>query len=227
MKRLLERPLAVAGLNEDSLVPGPLLLCGPGQYRLYVCSLDDAHRRAVETFVADGYHNVFGARLTDFYPDILTLRGPAGALAAAVGCRLADGQSLFLEQYLSRPVECALAERVGPVCRQDIVELGNFAVARRRYVHGFFGLVGHWLQRVGIEWITFALTASLRRVFERARVPMLDLGPADASQLSSAVEQWGSYYAHGPRVTAVPVRAGLAHFNLNAGEIPRCGQAAR
>ena len=46
-------------------------------------------------------------------PELLALRDADGAVRAAVGCRAAATEPLFLETYTREPIEAALARRTG------------------------------------------------------------------------------------------------------------------
>lgn len=197
-----------------SLVP-------PAGPHLLVLSQPASPGRAdVERFVAAAYERAFGARLTQFYPSMLELRLDDNCLLGAAGIRAAQNQRLFVEHYLPRPVQYMIADHVGPVPRAAVVEIGNLAVADSESTHAFFSLIGRWVQHFGIEWITFALTRPLQRLFGRAGVSLLDFGPADPGKLPAGTDDWGRYYARGPRVMAVPVRDGLAQFHRSHGHCP-------
>lgn len=214
MRKLLSKPRAVAGLPLSNI---------DEDTRLYELSHGGPHLRLVEAegtgrlqaqeFIAQAYRRVFDAELQSFYPSLIALYGEDGALCGAAGARYAEQQDLFLEQYLSLPVEHLIAEQAGEhIHRNSVVEFGNLSVARPAMTYPFMNMVGGWLLTYGVEWLVFALTRSLRALFQRAGVEMLDLGSAEPIRLAPSPNRWGSYYEHDPRVTAVRLGRGLASF---------------
>ncbi|MFG5409585.1 thermostable hemolysin [Piscinibacter sakaiensis] len=85
----------------------------------------DPGRAEVEAFVAAVFSERYGAELRQFAPMLAARRDEGGALVAAAGWRVADAGPLFLEQYLSRPVEELLGAPRG-----RIVEVGHLAAAQ-------------------------------------------------------------------------------------------------
>src|SRR5512134_2381976 len=66
-------------------------------------------RAQFEAFIAARFGRAYGARVTHFLPHLLGVRDGLGRWQAAAGYAAAAGGRLFLEQYLERPVEQALA----------------------------------------------------------------------------------------------------------------------
>ena len=221
MRKLLTSPRAVAGLTLDRIDQDTRLfeLAG-GDLHLRLVEPGQESRTNTQAFIARAYRRVFDADLHTFYPSLIALHGQDNRLDGAAGARYADGQHLFLEQYLSAPVEHLISELHGKDIRRDsIVELGNLSVNRPALTYPFIGMIGGWLQTYQVEWIVFALTRTLRRLFERAGVEMLDLGPAEPSYLAPSPNNWGRYYEHNPRVMAACLAPGINHFQLRHGSI--------
>lgn len=165
-------------------------------------------RTVVEAFIAAGFRKAYGARLTEFMPELVALHD-SGQLAAACGLRPAASAPLFLEQYLDAPVEHALDAHGAE--RRTIVEVGNLSIARPGYArHLVAGLTG-LLHGRGMQWALFSAVPALRNNFIRLGIPLFDLGPADPARLPAAARaSWGSYYRQNPRVTAVQVDAAFS-----------------
>jgi hypothetical protein len=189
-----------------------------GRLHLSLVEPEREQRYEAQEFITRAYDRIFGAKLRSFYPSLITLHEDGWRLCGAAGARHADGQRLFLEQYLDCSAESAIAGQAGgEVSRRGIVEIGNLSVARPALTYPFMGMIGGWLQAYEVEWLVFALTRTLRRLFQRAGVDLIDLGAAEPRRLQEASDHWGDYYDHEPRVTAVRLSSGLAHFRLRHG----------
>jgi hypothetical protein len=170
-------------------------------------------RLATEHFIAAGFLKAYGARLTEFMPELMGLYdGPL--LAAACGLRPAATSTLFLEQYLEHPVEQVLGRAIATTANRDkIVEVGNLSVARPGYARHFVLWLTLHLRSIGMEWALFSAVPALRNNFRRLGIPMVTLGPAMPERLANHVRaNWGTYYEQGPQVTAVHVAT--AHATL-------------
>lgn len=160
-------------------------------------------RPAVESFIAAGFLKAYGARLTEFMPELVALHDD-GALAAACGLRSAAGTPLFLEQYLDVPVERVLGNAGAD--RYTITEVGNLSIARPGYARHLVAGLTRLLHERGMHWALFSAVPALRNNFWRLGIPMTDLGPADPARLSATARaNWGSYYLQRPQITAVHV----------------------
>lgn len=161
-------------------------------------------------FVRGTYRQHFGARLGAVMPELCALVEADGRPRAVAGLRAAASGPLFLEQYLPVPIESAIAAACGqPIRRADVWEVGNLATrcpgAARELVASAAGL----LAERGAVWVAFTATRRVLAVFRRLRIPLLALGDAQAGMVHDDGTDWGSYYAHGPRVVAGRVLHGL------------------
>lgn len=217
MRKLLSNPRAVAGLSIKRIDEDTRLFeLDDGEYYLQLVEPSGKYRVETQAFITQAYRRVFGAELRSFYPSLVALNGAAGQLCGAVAARYAEGQPLFVEQYLGRSIEREITQAAGTgVLRQSVVEIGSLSVIRPAMTYPFISMIGGWLQSYDVEWLVFSLTQTLRRLFERAGVEMLDLGPADPARLSSSENDWGSYYQHDPRVMAARLDSGLVSFHLH------------
>lgn len=159
------------------------------------------HRAELEHFIAARFQRTYGARVTQFLPNLLGMRDDAGAWVAAVGYAGAGAGPLFLEQYLDDPVERVLGPQLErPVPRERIVEVGNFAAVRAGVARRLIPALAARLKSLGFEVAVFTATRELRNAFLRLKLWPLLLAPADPLRLSDAAATWGSYYAHKPIV---------------------------
>lgn len=160
-------------------------------------------REAVEDFIREVYRRHYGADVGLFAPVLVALHDDEGAMIAAAGYRAADLAPLFLERYLTAPVECLLAAEGASVpCRRGIVEVGHLASGRagagRRLV---FRLAEH-LAAEGFDWVVSTLTEELHQLFVRLGIEPRLLGAAEPQALGPQAADWGSYYDHRPLVLA-------------------------
>lgn len=219
MKGLLRKSRAVAGLTCRSIEEDTRLFESQGgQYRLQLVEPEQEDRPEAQAFIAEAYRRVFDARLSEFYPSLVSLHSADTGLQGVAGARYAEGQPLFVEQYLTAPVDRLLSQMGGSsTSRSQVVEVGNLSVSRAAMTYPFISLIGGWLMSHGIDWIVYSLTDSLQRLFSRSGVELLDLGPARSERLAPSDNDWGSYYQHGPRVMATPLSSGLFNFQLHHG----------
>ncbi len=216
MSELRDLPQVVAGLSLAHIDEETWLHESPcGHFHLHLIESTARSRASVENYIAEAYARAFEAKLSCFYPSIIVLHDEQEHLLGALGLRSARRQTLFLERYLRRPIECVIADHAGPTCRANIVEIGNLAISSVAQTYSMITLIGEWLRHYGIHWVTFSLTRSLRQMFQRAGVPVYDLGAARPERVSGDRNDWGSYYSYQPHVVAIPVRDGLARFQAS------------
>ena len=164
-------------------------------------------RQEAEWFVRDAFSAAYAADIAHFMPTLMTLRSDAGRLLAVLGLRTAGAAPLFLEQYLTAPVEQVLSGATGlPVARSQLVEVGNFAVGAAGGGRWLITALTAFLHSAGSTWAVFSCGPELRNAFGRLGIGLVDLAPADPSLLDAAErERWGRYYDQKPRVMAANV----------------------
>lgn len=176
---------------------------------LWLAQAGDAPRRAFERFVRQRFDEAHGARISNFMPDLFGLHDAQQQLSAVCGTRLAGQQPLFLEQYLSAPIEqtiAGLAER--PVVRNEIIEVGNLAAISAGSARMIIVIMTCLLARRGLQWVVFTGAASLINSFHRLGLEPLRLCSADPSVLGEQRHDWGQYYAQRPQVFAGSIQLG-------------------
>ena len=164
----------------------------------------DPGRAEVEDFVAAVFRARYGAELRQFAPMLAARRDAEGVPVAAAGWRAADAGPLFLEQYLSRPVEDLLGAP-----RRRIVEVGHLAAAQAGEGRRLILQLGPLLAAAGADWVVSTVTEELRLLFLRLGIAPLALGVADPARLGAAAAAWGRYYDHQPVVLAGAVGPAL------------------
>jgi hypothetical protein len=138
---------------------------------------------------------------------------------AIAGLRFAGCSALFLEHYLDRPVEQAVARRFHePVDREQIVEIGNLVSMLPGAASMLFAVLPGLLDAAGVRWVVCTATPRVHGMLEGMGFPSKTICAADPSVLGDGVESWGSYYESRPRVIAgdVKVAARLARGNADA-----------
>ena len=160
----------------------------------------DPGRACVEAYIHRQFSSCFGANVKQFMPYILTLE-KKGAISAAIGFRLAEKHTLFLEQYLTKPVEQMVSETISaPVKRTSIVEIGNLAASRPGQTKQLFMLLALLLESMGYAWVVCNTTPQIRNTFKRMGFEYLTLQRTSSRSLQQDANLWGSYYSHDPRL---------------------------
>ncbi len=168
-----------------------------------------AERAALECFIAERFHDAYGAQVSHFCDHLVGMRGPQDLWRAAAGFTAAAGARLFLEQYLDAPVEAVLARASGRRVERDwIAEVGNLAAAPG-LLRELIPALGAYLHQLGYRWVVFTATRELHNAFRRVRLEPLELAPARAARLPDGGAAWGSYYDHAPKVMGGPIAACL------------------
>lgn len=177
-------------------------------------------RTCVENFIRGIYAAHYGADVRHFAPVLMALYDSDGELVAAAGYRPAGSQPLFLERYLTAPVETllGLAPQHQPA-REHLVEVGHLAASRAGEGRRLIRLLGPHLAAQGFQWVVSTLTEELRQLFVRLGVVPLALGVADPAMLGAEAAQWGSYYDHRPIVLAGHLDAALQMLARRQGRV--------
>jgi len=213
------QPLTIA----EGVASSPVLEAMPPEH---------PERPALQAFIAGEYRRRHGAHIDHFARFLLGLKHPDQGWCAGLGYTLPDAEPLFVEQYLDRPVEDAIALRLGlPVRRDQVVEVGNLAAigpgAARRLIVAMTAL----LHRLGRTWVVFTSTRSLLNSFARLRIEPILLAAADPLCLPDGGHNWGTYYRNHPQVMTANIPLGFVHLAAQRGaSLPGardCGRALR
>ena len=134
----------------------------------------------------------------------------AGDLVACTGYRQASREPLFLEQYLDSAVEACLFEATGQlVKRENIVEIGGFAVTNAEYALPFMFHLAPAFAAMGFSTAVCAVTDPVRRYLKKLGVETVSLGDADPSRVDTSNNAWGTYYDLAPCVLAGNIDAAV------------------
>ena len=168
----------------------------------------DAGRGEVEAYIAAVFAANYGARIHSFLPLLLSQR-KRDSISSALGLRRADRGTLFLEQYLDRPVEEVLTEATRhSVARADIVEIGNLVSTCHGSTLMLFLMLAELFAAAGMTWAIFTATPEVHSLLQKLALDQVVLCRADGERLGAELADWGSYYDTHPSVTAVNVSEG-------------------
>lgn len=192
---------ALARLDAASSPP-ERLQAGQGEAaRLTVHQPDSAGREQIEQFIHRVYKKSYGASVQSYAPVLLSLADESGRITAAAGYRIASTGPLFLENYLSQPIE-SLIRTHASVPRGRIVEVGHLSSEQSGAGRRLIKLIGWHLADLGLQWVSSTLTQELQHFFVRLGIAPVALGAADPARLGPDAQLWGSYYDHHPVVVA-------------------------
>ncbi len=183
------------------------------QQELQLHDQPDAVRAEVESYIASRFDECYGAEITTFLPRLISAQFD-GKTSAAVGLNMAATGSLFLEQYLDASVEQTLAGAAKqPICRDNIVEIGNLTVTQSGNSFLVFILLNAILDAAGYRWVSFTATRQVRRILGKLDCRAHKLCDAKVSKLNSDQAKWGAYYETEPEVLAVNIQESMAILN--------------
>ena len=160
-------------------------------------------REQTERFVEEAYARCYGSIIAQHYPTLMALHGEDGGIIAAVGIRTAAEESLFLENYLGRPVQDALRTATGlRVARKKIVEIGNLASNGKGASIFLFVTLAAYLKQQQFSHAVVTATDVLRQAFAFLGFDPVPLAAANPQALPDGGASWGRYYERDPRVLA-------------------------
>lgn len=163
--------------------------------RIYLSSGRDDHWRRTSRFIQQRYHDAFDACITVTFPELMWVCDQSGSVLAAAGVRSAEAETLFLEQYLSEPVEKSIS-----VNRDRIVEIGNLVSVDKAATDLLFCALALVLERRGITHAAATGTRLLEKRMRCLGLRMTRVCEASIDKLSGETDQWGRYYSSNPHV---------------------------
>ena len=159
-------------------------------------------------FIRRRFLQAYGAEPALRVPGLLALTTAQGSLLAAVGVRSAGQERLFLEDYLSTPVEAVMSAPGQD--RNDIAEIAHLAGVEAGVSRYLFASLSLWLHNAGFRWVVCTGTDQLRNSFHRLGIPTQVIANANPARLADGGAGWGRYYEHQPVVMAIRVADGIA-----------------
>jgi hypothetical protein len=175
----------------------------PSAPQLALSASNNKDRPEIEHYIADKFFNRYGAKISQFMPELLILRCNDD-ISAAVGFRSAQHHSLFLERYLNLPVDQQLSKILGyPLARSKITEIGNLVSSWRGSSQLLFIALTELMFQRGCEWTIFTATPEVCKLLSRLGLEQITLCHADGQRLGDDLQSWGSYYETQPAITAI------------------------
>lgn len=169
-------------------------------------------REAVEHFIMDVYAASYGARIDIHYPTLMSIQDEAGTILAAAGFRYAAEETLFLEQYLTAPVEQILNTP-----RNRIVEIGNMASGGGGASSFLFAALSAYLNHRSFTDAVITGTDFIEKRLRSLGLRPRRLAAADPALLRDNGENWGRYYDTNPHVLAGSIGKGYQKLQRTLG----------
>lgn len=189
----------------------PLAKQGELDVKVELVGDDDAGRASVERFIQAVFRSAYQAKIRHFLPYLLAMQ-QNGKTLAALGIRPAQANNLFLETYLDRPVENAIAHNLAkPIDRARVVEVGNLASSHGGGARALMVILTAYLFGAGYDYAVFTATAQVRNNFAKLGIELTWLADANKQCLGEAQHDWGSYYEQIPQVVVGNIATGAAN----------------
>ena len=181
---------------------------------LQLVKTSDPQRASIEQFIAAGFAKAYQADVQRFMPNLLGV-SRAGEWQAVLGLRsaatvTAQGRihsHLFIEQYLSAPVEQLLARQGIGAERSELIEIGHLYAINRQSLLQLFVLMAYALDQLNYRYLLCAATTQVRSILSRHGIELTELALAKAEALGEEAGHWGCYYDTQPKVCLMDLAA--------------------
>ncbi len=160
-------------------------------------------RAAVEDFITGVYADAYNAQIGVHYPTLMSVQDENGKILAALGFRNAADEPLFLEQYLSHPVDEIL-----DTPRSSITEIGNLASAGGGASMYLFAALAAYLHDKGQSHAVITGTNYIEKRLRTLGLKPIRLAKANPALLLKKNEHWGTYYETDPYVMSGQIARG-------------------
>ena len=158
-------------------------------------------RRRVEKFISSVFHESYGARISQHYPTLMSIRDSSDKILGALGFRQAGEEKLFLENYIDQSIETEISRIYGSgIARDGIIEIGNMASQGDGAAIFLIPALMAYLQQQGFSHVAFTATSGLYEYFQKIGVDPKVVAPADQSRLVDGGRSWGNYYDSMPQI---------------------------
>ena len=168
--------------------------------------------KAVEEFIIDTYAKAYGAKIGVHYPILMSVRDENGTILAALGFRYATGGDLFLEQYLTHPVEEIL-----DTPRSTITEIGNLASSGGGASIFLFAALSAYLDGKGQTHAVITGTNFIEKRLRALGLKPICLAKANPDLLLRKDENWRYLLRYESARTGRTDRPRLQPFEKGAG----------
>ena len=152
-------------------------------------------QRKLEQYIHAVFSRAYAADVHHFLPLLVGIREPGGEYIAAAGLQPAAMNTLYLENYLDRPIDEILSDRMQlNINRGQIIEAGNLAVTNRGGARHLITALLAYLYHAGYQWAVFTAVPLLINNFRKLGLPLTKLADADPRRLGAEAVHWGRYY---------------------------------
>ncbi len=196
--------------------------------KVLITTADTPDRRRAETLIKRIYQKVHDASITVQYPVLISIENHQKELIAALGYRPAHHGPLYLEHYLSGPIEEILHTP-----RARIVEIGNLASTDSSASLFLFIALCAYLHHQEFTQAVITCSNKLEARFKAMGLAPQRLTAAKPHDLlhtentqsihhTSSVhtkkqDYWGHYYRSNPHVLSGSVTQGFQHLQHRLG----------
>jgi len=175
-----------------------------------------AHTAALQK-IQTQYQKHFHCQLQHSLPYSLSRlsreEGKDSQILACTGYQPAAEGPLFLEQYLDEPVEDCLQRLTHkPVSREQIVEIGGFAVSHKRHALPFMLQLAPTLADFGFKTVVCTVTRPMQGCLRKLGIVSTLLADANPSRVDISNNAWGTYYDSKPVVLAGDIGINIARI---------------
>ena len=194
----------IANTTRQQSYKGIVRLLSPGPV-FEIHNINSYERASVESYISEQFEAAHGAKISEYMPDLLTMRC-AGNLSGAAGIRFSNDETLFLERYLSNSIEQTISDITGQNAeRRSIVEIGNLVASHRGSSQLLFILLTAILNKVDCQWAVFTATPVVEKLLRKLGLELYALVEANPCVVrdSKDLENWGTYYQNKPKVFCV------------------------
>lgn len=151
----------------------------------------------IAEFIKGGFYKKFTAQISIKMPHLISIKSAQGQ--AALGIRRAT-ETLFVENYLSMPIERYAQLHFGKGERNSIVEIGHLYSAHRALTLPLFMSLARCLILAKQDVLVFCATDKVVSLLSNLGIKLVKLAKADQARLPASSDNWGSYYETNPQV---------------------------
>ena len=172
----------------------------------------DVNRIQAEAFIKQGFKKAYNADISITMPYLLALN--RGKFKAVLGIRSAKSP-LFIEQYLSTPIEQQATVFSCKIQRNEIAEIGSLYSNAKRFTLPLFLVTAVSLFYLNFKYMVFAGTQRVLKLITEAGVKTCYLAEAKQSCMEKSDDHWGSYYETNPKVVTLSLSDVMKAIDMN------------
>jgi Thermostable hemolysin len=176
------------------------------------------NRKNVEHFIHHGFAKTYNADVSITMPWLLTIRD--SKYKAALGIRSATSP-LFIEQYISEPIEQAIAKNFAQpsnkklsescfecnetvaISRSKIAEIGHLYSNGKRFTLPLLLVTAVSLFCNDYRFMVFSGTEHVLKLIAKTGVKCSFIADAKQENLNDSQDNWGTYYETNPKVVSI------------------------